>query len=107
MSNRGLCDRALLIGREHVEKSSWPIGQHTVWRYAGDVHRQPRVGRLRHLPGRIVRAIRALFGGGDWRRAWDDAEGGVGVREPRRPLAPTLAGGAALELPPDDSDDSL
>jgi hypothetical protein len=49
-----------------------------------------------------------LFGGGDWRGACDDdKEGGVGVREPRPPLAPTLAGGAALELPRDDSDDSL
>jgi len=61
---------------------------------------------LRRLPRRIVRAIRALFGGGDWRSTWDDADGGTGVREPRRPLAPTLAGGAALELPSDDSDDS-
>ena len=48
-----------------------------------------------------------MFGGSDWRGAWDDdKEGGVGVREPRRPLAPTLAGGAALELPSDDPDDS-
>jgi hypothetical protein len=48
-----------------------------------------------------------MFGGGDWRGAWNDKEGGVGVREPRRPLAPTLAGGAALELPSDESDDSI
>ncbi|HKX47435.1 MAG TPA: hypothetical protein VJM06_02130 [Gaiellaceae bacterium] len=70
------------------------------------MHRQPRTRGLRRLPRRIVRAIRALFGGGDLRRAWDHAEGGTGVREPRRPLAPTLAGGAALELPSDDPDDS-
>jgi hypothetical protein len=51
--------------------------------------------------------VRALFTNGEsWRDAWDDSEGGVGVREPRRPLAPTLAGGVALELPVDDSDDS-
>jgi hypothetical protein len=70
------------------------------------MHRQPRPRRLRRFAGRVVRSVRALFGGGDWRVAWDDTEGGVGVREPRRPLAPTLAGGAALELPADDSDDS-
>ena len=62
---------------------------------------------LRRLSRSIARAIRALFGGGTSRADWDDTEGGVGVREPRRPLAPTLAGGAALELPRDDSDDSL
>ena len=48
--------------------------------------------------------MRALFGGSSG-GTWDDeAEGGVGVREPRRPLAPTLAGGEALELPTDDED---
>jgi hypothetical protein len=29
----------------------------------------------------------------------DDLEGGLGVREPRRPLRPTLSGAVALELP--------
>ena len=55
-----------------------------------------------------MRSIRALFGSGDsWRDAWtDDAEGGVGVREPRRPLTPSLTGAAALDLPEDDSADS-
>ena len=58
---------------------------------------------------RADRAVRtrALRRRGDGATGWDDAEGGVGVREPRRPLAPTLAGGAALELPTDDSDDPL
>jgi hypothetical protein len=57
------------------------------------------------LPRRIARFVRALFGGGASDGTWDDeAEGGVGVREPRRPLTPTLAGGAALELPTDDED---
>ena len=40
------------------------------------------------------------------RGGWDDTEGGVGVREPRRPLTPSLTGAAALELPTDDGDDS-
>jgi hypothetical protein len=70
------------------------------------MHRQPGTRRLLRLARRITRSIRALFGGGDWRSSWNDTEGGVGVREPRRPLAPTLAGGAALELPREDSDDS-
>jgi hypothetical protein len=60
---------------------------------------------VRRLGRRIARFVKALFGGGssDGR---DEAEGGVGVREPRRPLAPTLSGAAAVELPTDDSDDS-
>lgn len=28
-----------------------------------------------------------------------DAEGGSGVREPRRPISPNMSGGAALALP--------
>ena len=34
---------------------------------------------------------------------WDDeADGGLGVREPRRPLQPSLTGAAALDLPQDN-----
>jgi hypothetical protein len=75
-------------------------------RYFAHVHRRPRRGRrFRRLPRRIARFVRALFGGGSARDAWnDDPEGGIGVREPRRPLAPTLTGGAALEFPTDDDD---
>jgi hypothetical protein len=52
-----------------------------------------------------VRFVRALFGGGSGRDAWnDDPDGGVGVREPRRPLTPSLTGAAALELPADDGE---
>jgi len=48
--------------------------------------------------------VRALFGGSASGGRWDDeAEGGVGVREPRRPLTPTLTGAAALDLPDDDA----
>jgi hypothetical protein len=62
---------------------------------------------MRGLPKRIARFVRALFGGGSARDAWnDDQEGGVGVREPRRPLTPSLSGAAALELPADDGDES-
>jgi hypothetical protein len=62
----------------------------------------PRRRTLR-LRKRIARFVRALFGGGSWRDASsDDAEGGVGVREPRRPLTPSLTGAAALPLPDDD-----
>jgi hypothetical protein len=47
--------------------------------------------------------VRALFGGGSSRGAWgDETEGGVGVREPRRPLTPSLTGAAALDLPEDE-----
>ena len=34
-----------------------------------------------------------------------DLEGGPGVREPRRPLHPSLAGGVPLDLPPADTRD--
>jgi hypothetical protein len=73
-------------------------------RYPDSVHRwpRPRRHRLRSLPKRIARFVRALFGGRGSGSNWDDAEGGVGVREPRRPLSPTLSGAAAVELPDDD-----
>jgi hypothetical protein len=59
------------------------------------------------VPRRIARFVRALFGGsssiGDWN---DGAEGGIGVREPRKPLTPSLSGAAALDLPDDDQGES-
>ena len=61
----------------------------------------PRRRGLR-LRKRIAGFVRALFGGGSSGRAWDDVDGGVGVREPRRPLTPSLTGAAALPLPDDD-----
>ena len=60
--------------------------------------------RVRRLRRRISRFVRALFGGGGGTAGRDDVDGGVGVREPRRPLAPTLTGAAALDLPGDDGD---
>ena len=66
--------------------------------------RKPRAQRpIRRLPKRIARFVRALFGGSSSTGPWnDEAEGGVGVREPRRPLTPSLTGAAALDLPDDD-----
>ena len=61
-------------------------------------------GRVRRLRRRFSRFVRALFGGGGGTVGRDDVDGGVGVREPRRPLAPTLTQGAALDLPGDDRD---
>jgi len=62
----------------------------------------PRRRRTLGLGWRIARFVRALFGGSASAGTWDDeTEGGVGVREPRRPLAPSLTGAAALDLPAD------
>jgi hypothetical protein len=61
--------------------------------------RRPSLG----IRKRISRFVRALFGGsasgGEWH---DETEGGIGVREPRRPVQPSLTGAAALDLPDDD-----
>jgi len=71
------------------------------------VSREPgRERRIRNLPKRIARFVRAVFGGDPSPGGWDesgDAEGGVGVREPRRPLMPSLTGAAALDLPDDEA----
>jgi hypothetical protein len=63
----------------------------------------PRRRRTLGLRRRVARFVRALFGGSSSGGRWDDeTEGGVGVREPRRPLTPSLTGAAALDLPDDD-----
>jgi hypothetical protein len=54
---------------------------------------------MRTLRERIVRFVRSLFRSDPPRDEWD-VEGGVGVREPRRPLQPSLSGAVALEVPP-------
>jgi hypothetical protein len=47
--------------------------------------------------------VRAIFGGASPSDPRDESdEGGIGVREPRRPLTPSLTGAAAVDLPPDD-----
>ena len=45
---------------------------------------------------RRLRALVPFFGG-------PDAEGGAGVREPRRPKRPSLSGAVALKEPDDDT----
>lgn len=69
------------------------------------MHRRARGHWLRSFPKRIARSVRALFGSSGSAEWPEETEGGVGVREPRRPLAPTLTGAAALDLPTEDGDD--
>jgi hypothetical protein len=49
--------------------------------------------------------MRALFSSGPDEPWLEPPEGGLGVREPRRPLRPTLSGTAVLEAPPDERRD--
>ena len=56
---------------------------------------------------RVARFVRQVFSSGPSR---DDPgaepdEGGVGMREPRRPLRPTQSGAVALEIPPEEKRD--
>ena len=54
----------------------------------------------------MVRFFRSLFSSDPTFDDWGDGlTGGLGVREPRRPLHPTLAGAEALDLPPAESRD--
>jgi hypothetical protein len=62
----------------------------------------PRRRRL-GLRRRIAKFVRAVSRG-RWSPGWGDLDGGVGVREPRRPLTPSLTGATALELPTDDDE---
>jgi hypothetical protein len=60
------------------------------------------------LPRRIGRFLRSIFASGPSGDAADDPRGfsgGVGVREPRRPIRPTSSGAVALEPPPTDRRD--
>ena len=55
---------------------------------------------------RFTRFVRALFSsGGAQDLPPDELEGGVGVREPRRPVRPSSAGAVALEPPPTERRD--
>jgi hypothetical protein len=66
--------------------------------------RSKRRHTRRSLRERVMRFVRALFGSGPWVDPGDELNGGLGVREPRSPLAPSLAGAIALEPPPDDAE---
>jgi hypothetical protein len=56
---------------------------------------------------RVARFVRQIFSGGPSREdpREDPDEGGLGVREPRRPRRPTLGGAVALEVPPEEKRD--
>lgn len=55
---------------------------------------------------RFARFVRALFrSGGAQDLPPDDLEGGLGVREPRRPVRPSSSGAVALEIPADERRD--
>jgi hypothetical protein len=65
-------------------------------------------GRRFTLRERIARFVRALFSSGPPRDEWDDDPrgGGLGVREPRRPLRPSMSGAVVLEAPPAERTDT-
>ena len=54
---------------------------------------------------RIARRIRKLFSSRPPADPDDELEGGVGVREPRRPVRPSSSGAVALEPPPTEPRD--
>jgi hypothetical protein len=67
-----------------------------------------RSRRERRREGFFRRAksfVRALFSSGPDEPWLDPPAGGLGVREPRRPLRPTLSGTAVLEAPPEERRD--
>jgi hypothetical protein len=62
----------------------------------------------RRLLTRAAERVRALFSTTppeELPEASDEREGGLGVREPRRPLRPNLGGAVALEIPPAERTD--
>jgi hypothetical protein len=68
--------------------------------------RRPRRERRRaRFFRRAKRFVRALFSSGSEEPWLDPPAGGVGVREPRRPLRPMLSGTAVLEAPPEERRD--
>jgi hypothetical protein len=57
-------------------------------------------------PRRFGRFVQALFSSGrGGELPPDELEGGVGVREPRRPVRPSSSGAVALEIPPEEKRD--
>ena len=68
-----------------------------------------RTQRDRSRPGlfrRAARFVRSLFSSDPASDDWgEESAGGLGVREPRRPLHPTRSGAVALEPPPTEARD--
>lgn len=58
------------------------------------------------LGHRFIRFVRALFSSGPSQDELDDGPtGGLGVREPRKPVHPSRSGSVALEAPPAETKD--
>lgn len=65
-----------------------------------------RQQRRLSIRDRFVRFVRSLFSSGPrGDESFDNSAGGLGVREPRRPLRPNGSGAVALEAPPDERRD--
>ena len=66
-----------------------------------------RTPASRSRPGifrRAARFVRSLFSSDPAPDEWgEESGGGLGVREPRRPLHPTRSGAVALEPPPTEA----
>ena len=76
-------------------------------RYADPVRKSSRIRRrLRGVSRRIARFAHALLGGGSTGDSSEGRSGGTGLREPRRPLTPSLSGAVALEIPMDETRDA-
>ncbi len=59
-----------------------------------------RCGDRPSLRKRVVQFVRTLFSSGpSFDDLGDGLTGGLGVREPRRPMHPSLSGAVALEAP--------
>jgi hypothetical protein len=72
--------------------------------------RERRPHRRATVRDRIARFVKAIFSSRSSRWGpddprWDEPSGGIGTREPRRPLRPNLSGTVALEAPPDERRD--
>jgi hypothetical protein len=63
----------------------------------------------RRKAARVIQRIREFFSSLPPFRSnlesSDDVEGGLGVREPRRPIRPSLSGAVALDAPSDEKRD--
>jgi hypothetical protein len=118
MGDGRLRNRALLIRREHddilVCDPDNPIARgypHHMARRPSRRRERPRKRReATRARARVLQAVRELFSSGPSTAPDvgppEELKGGLGVREPRRPLHPSLTGGVALELPPTEARDA-